>query len=272
MADCECQALALALVPPSSAELDRPCFQARRRRKSWSSPRPLDFTELAETSGPESRDARQRVQDCSRPGRPRWPSRPGDSPTTFRPANSGAIPRPDDRQRCLGPAEGRARCRRVSSTSRRSDDGHEEPVWITGVGLATSLGCDLATLEASLLAGRSGVAVVTSFSHRRLSQPDRGPAARRPLPVGPGPGVSFTPCHGSSRPHSGASRPHSRTPACGTAGATRRIGLVLGIGAEWMELWEADASRGGNRLLDPAQDDESTLERVHRRSDSPDRP
>ena len=39
----------------------------------------------------------------------------------------------------------------------------EDPVWITGLGLATSLGCDLATLEASLLAGRSGVAAVTSF-------------------------------------------------------------------------------------------------------------
>src|SRR5208337_4290314 len=39
----------------------------------------------------------------------------------------------------------------------------EDPVWITGVGLATSLGCNLATLEASLLAGRSGIAVVTSF-------------------------------------------------------------------------------------------------------------
>ena len=39
----------------------------------------------------------------------------------------------------------------------------EDPVWITGVGLATSLGCNLATLEANLLAGRSGVSVVTSF-------------------------------------------------------------------------------------------------------------
>ena len=43
-----------------------------------------------------------------------------------------------------------------------------------------------------------------------------------------------------------------------------RVGLVLGIGAEWMELWEEDAQRGGNRVLDPAQDFASTLERVHR--------
>jgi 3-oxoacyl-[acyl-carrier-protein] synthase II len=42
-----------------------------------------------------------------------------------------------------------------------------------------------------------------------------------------------------------------------------RIGLVLGIGAEWMGLWEADANRGGTRLYDPALDHQSTLQRVH---------
>ena len=51
----------------------------------------------------------------------------------------------------------------------------EEPVWITGVGLATPLGCDLATLEANLLAGKSGIAAVTSFPDRRTI-----PAGSRP--------------------------------------------------------------------------------------------
>ncbi len=58
--------------------------------------------------------------------------------------------------------------------------------------------------------------------------------------------------------------PPSGTPAAGAGIATLRVGLVLGIGAEWMELWEEDAQRGGNRVLDPAQDFASTLERVHR--------
>ena len=38
-----------------------------------------------------------------------------------------------------------------------------EPVWITGVGAATPLGCKLAEIEANLLAGRSGVSLVTRF-------------------------------------------------------------------------------------------------------------
>ena len=43
-----------------------------------------------------------------------------------------------------------------------------------------------------------------------------------------------------------------------------RVGLVLGLGAEWMLLWEADHPAGGTRLYDPEQDRESTIERVRR--------
>ncbi len=43
-----------------------------------------------------------------------------------------------------------------------------------------------------------------------------------------------------------------------------RVGLVLGLGAEWMLLWEADYASGGNRVDDPRQDAETTMERVRR--------
>src|SRR5207253_2122956 len=36
-----------------------------------------------------------------------------------------------------------------------------------------------------------------------------------------------------------------------------RIGIVLGISAEWLELWEADALAGGKRVFHPEQDSES---------------
>src|SRR5262245_20362084 len=39
----------------------------------------------------------------------------------------------------------------------------DEPIWITGVGMATPLGHDLVTLENSLIEGLSGVAVVDRF-------------------------------------------------------------------------------------------------------------
>src|ERR1700677_1338410 len=40
----------------------------------------------------------------------------------------------------------------------------DEPIWITGVGAATPLGCDLGEIESNLLAGRSGVSAVTRFA------------------------------------------------------------------------------------------------------------
>ena len=50
---------------------------------------------------------------------------------------------------------------------------NDEPVWITGVGAATPLGCELAEIEANLLAGRSGVSLVTRFPDGGLPEPDR---------------------------------------------------------------------------------------------------
>ena len=43
-----------------------------------------------------------------------------------------------------------------------------------------------------------------------------------------------------------------------------RVGLVLGLGAEPMYLWETDHLAGGNRVYDPGQDRESTIERTRR--------
>jgi 3-oxoacyl-[acyl-carrier-protein] synthase II len=44
-----------------------------------------------------------------------------------------------------------------------------------------------------------------------------------------------------------------------------RLGLVLGMGAEWSIIWEADVMRGGNRVHDPRQDPESLVSGVGRR-------
>ena len=62
-----------------------------------------------------------------------------------------------------------------------------EPVWITGVGAASPLGCKLADIEANLLAGRSGVSLVTRFPTddypsriaAQLERPLRPPEVRR---------------------------------------------------------------------------------------------
>ena len=136
-----------------------------------------------------------------------------------------------------------------------------EQVWITGLGLVTPLGRDLVTVEESLLAGKSGIAAVSSFP--TIDYPSRIAAA-----------VQRVPCPSSQDPDTFTRLPRLEQAAlwcvesalkdAGWWGRHQdvRLGLVLGIGAEWMELWEADRQRGGNRVVDPQQDFESTVDRV----------
>jgi 3-oxoacyl-[acyl-carrier-protein] synthase II len=44
-----------------------------------------------------------------------------------------------------------------------------------------------------------------------------------------------------------------------------RLGLVLGMGAEWSIVWEADALRGGTRVSDPRKDSEAIISRTRRK-------
>src|SRR6516162_11953012 len=60
----------------------------------------------------------------------------------------------------------------------------DEPVWITGVGAATPLGCELDDIESSLLAGRSGVSLVTRFPTE--DYPSRIAAQLGEIPAPPG--------------------------------------------------------------------------------------
>jgi 3-oxoacyl-[acyl-carrier-protein] synthase II len=44
-----------------------------------------------------------------------------------------------------------------------------------------------------------------------------------------------------------------------------RVGFVAGVGAEWMQIWEADHQAGGLRIHRPEDDRETTVDRVARR-------
>lgn len=137
------------------------------------------------------------------------------------------------------------------------------PVWITGVGLATPLGNDAETLDSNLLAGRSGVSEVTRFP--TADYPSRIAAQLQDVPCPAGYDHEVF----SGRPRleqlafwcvDAALRDAGLDPA----GRGARIGLVLGLGAEWMMLWEADSLDGGKRIHDPARDRDTVVERVAR--------
>ncbi len=139
----------------------------------------------------------------------------------------------------------------------------DEPVWITGVGAGTPLGFELDEIERSLLAGRSGVSLVTRFPTD--DYPSRIAAQIGEIPRHPG-------C--DSREFSARTRLEQLAHWCAEGALRdaglwgrhldRRVGLVLGLGAEWMLLWEDDHFAGGSRLFDPELDRESTVERVRR--------
>jgi len=138
-----------------------------------------------------------------------------------------------------------------------------EAIWITGVGAATPLGCGLTEIEANLLAGRSGVSRVTRFPTQDYPSQIAGQLGRIPCPPGCDPRAfsAGNPldqlmqwCAASALHDAGWWGPHR----------TARVGLVLGLGAEWMFLWETDHLDGGTRLYDPDLDRDSTIERARR--------
>ena len=142
--------------------------------------------------------------------------------------------------------------------------GDEQAVWITGVGLATPLGCDLATLEANLLAGNSGIAAVSSFPTDDYPSRIAGQLSSIPCPSSQDQ-AEFSALPRIEQVAVWCVESALRDAGLWLAHQDLRIGLALGIGAEWMQLWEADALSGGSRLTDPEQDKESTLDRVCRR-------
>ena len=220
----ECQALAIALERPGPSR-GRLTFQASLGGEAQAASAPLTWSRLTGTCW---REGSRSPDDCDR--------------------------------------SARAATNRFSRRAERPRMRHmnrDEPVWITGVGAATPLGFELDEIERSLLAGRSGVSLVTRFPTD--DYPSRIAAQLGEIPRHPG-------CDSrefSARPRLEQLAHWCAEKALRDAGLwgrhlESRVGLVLGLGAEWMLLWEDDHSAGGTRLYDPEQDRESTIERVRR--------
>jgi 3-oxoacyl-[acyl-carrier-protein] synthase II len=136
-------------------------------------------------------------------------------------------------------------------------------VWITGVGTATPLGSSYQEVADGLLAGRSGIRPIASF-----------PVADHPSQIAGQ--VTHLPCPADQSLEEFARLPrleqllrwccHAALQDSGwwERRGNVRVGLVLGVGAEWMSLWEADGLRGGNRVCEPWHDTEPLVQRMIR--------
>lgn len=133
-------------------------------------------------------------------------------------------------------------------------------VWITGVGAATPLGFDFATIQRRLLRGESAARVVTDRNcDAELSSPGCL-ISDVPIPRGWSPAEfrSLAPVEQATLWTSNA--------ALEDAGLLStleqlRVGCILGAGAEWLRFWETNTLAGQRTLYD-GSDPENLIARM----------
>lgn len=133
-----------------------------------------------------------------------------------------------------------------------------EDVWITGVGAVTPLGHDFSTFAERLLAGTSGVVARPLLKAEPAAPQCIGAVDAIPPPPGR-----------HARNFATLDRLHQLGLSCAAraqadAGleperAPERFGLVLGLGAEYLRVWELDIESGGSRVYNPGQDTQSLV-------------
>ena len=134
--------------------------------------------------------------------------------------------------------------------------GRSNAVWITGVGATTPLGSGYDMIADGLLAGRSGVRRVNTFDVSEHPSQIAGQVEQIPCPT------AWEPTAFKKLPPLEQLILSCCTAAlcdanCWESRSDFRIGMVIGLGAEWLEVWEVDTLQGGTRIYHPQQNRES---------------
>jgi 3-oxoacyl-[acyl-carrier-protein] synthase II len=137
-------------------------------------------------------------------------------------------------------------------------------VWITGVGAATPIGHTYEAIADGLLAGRSGIHKVATFDVTEHPCQIAGQVLEVPRPAEV-PVTDFAEAHRLEQLILWCCAAALRDAGLWERRQEVRLGVVLGVGAEWQEIWETDALRGGDRVHHPERDMESFLTAVCRK-------
>jgi 3-oxoacyl-[acyl-carrier-protein] synthase II len=135
---------------------------------------------------------------------------------------------------------------------------NDAAIYLTGVGAVTPMGNDLETISRRLLAGESVIRTVTTFD---VSQHPSQMAAQVPeIPIPPGRDArTFRQLPRLQQCVLSAATQALRSAGLWERRGSLRLGIILGVGAEWQLLWEHDLQQGGRRIAEPDQDAENTL-------------
>jgi 3-oxoacyl-[acyl-carrier-protein] synthase II len=137
-------------------------------------------------------------------------------------------------------------------------------VWITGVGAATPLGQAYEDIADNLLEGRSGVRNVSGFDVSQHASQIAGQVGK----IGCLPGWDAHEWESLTRLERLSLRCCSlalRDAGWWDRREELRIGLVLGLGAEWLTVWDFDATHGGTRLFSRQANAEPVVASTRRR-------
>jgi 3-oxoacyl-[acyl-carrier-protein] synthase II len=137
----------------------------------------------------------------------------------------------------------------------------KQPVWITGLGAVTPIGNQFDEISRNLMAGQSGIRPVGGFD-----------ASEHPCRIaGQVPPIECPEQFDAALFGTLLSLEQCAVNCCVNAlvdsgwwsqRQSIRIGVVLGLGAERMQLWDMDYRRGGKRLFDQDHEPESIAERT----------
>ena len=139
-----------------------------------------------------------------------------------------------------------------------------DAVWITGVGAATPLGNTYATVADNLLAGQCGVRQVEHFDVTKHHCKVYAPLVTIPTPPSWDEG-EFRRLEPYEQLILWCAVQALRDAGLWEQRTNARLGLILGLGAEWLLTWEADLYEGGSRVRDPRRDQESRLTAARRK-------
>ncbi len=131
---------------------------------------------------------------------------------------------------------------------------HSQPVVITGIGAATPLGNDFPTIADNLLAGVSGVRKIGAFDVKDHPSQIAGVIDGVACPAGLDESW-FARREPTEQLALWCAAQALRDADLWDKRSSLRVGLVLGVAAEWSCAWEWDLLRGGKRIYQPETED-----------------